>query len=231
MPDRGSSAFPAVTLVVTTHERPTWLEQSLRSLLVTADNARAGVRILVIDDASRDPATGEVAKRLGVEYVHLPVNVGLARARAYAMAQADGDYVAFCDDDDVFRPDWLPLALEKAQTGYDVVGSSYVETDADLVPLRTHHLLTTTFADLLAGHVWTNDSSLIRMSALDGVSLRPERETAMMMTLWLDLAARGARFAVVPKPTWYRRLHASNMSAGIGGRDALLRRQAIAEHL
>lgn len=214
-----------VTIVLVTHDRPQWLLETLRSLVTTAARSAATVRILVVDDSSTD-AAHRIAYELGVEYLHLPANHGYAAARVIGVQHATGDYLAFFDDDDVAMPDWLPAHLAKAEEGFDVVAGSYIETDANLRRLRTHILETGTLEGLRAGRCPVNDFALIRRSALLGVRWRPDLNTAMMLSLWLSLAAKGARFATVAKPTWYRRLHDANMSARTA--DADLRAQAIA---
>lgn len=221
--------LPEVTVVVATYDRSRWLAEALRSLLESADEAKATVRILVVDDGSPGAAAKLTARRFGVEYVRLPENRGFGAARLAGVERSTGDYLAFFDDDDVAMKSWLPMHLDKIEQGFDVVVGSYIETDAELVRLRTHVLEPATFEGLLAGRVPVNDGALIRRSILEGVTWHPERGTVLMLSLWLELAARGARFTTVARPTWYRRLHDANMSSGIGELDARLRLEAIAE--
>lgn len=220
----------AITVIVATHNRPYWLSHSLSSLRASAARTDAMVRVLVIDDASPTDDARRIARQSGAEYLRLPENVGLAAARVIGVERATGDYLAFFDDDDVAMPQWLPSHLATAEQGFDVVAGSYIETDARLVRLRTHVLETASLDGLLAGRNPVNDFALVRRSALDGIRWHPERGTAVMFSLWLSLAARGARFTTVAKPTWYRRLHDANMSSGIGEQDARFRAEAIAEH-
>ncbi len=189
-----------VTIIVTTIRRP-WLSECLASV-------PQGVNLTVVDD-------GEL-------------RLGYARARLHGLVGVTTPYVAFLDDDDVLLPNWLPLHLAAIQNA-DVVAGSYIETAADLRPLRTHILQTPTLADFRNRHCPVNDGALIRRSVLENVTWHPERDTVMMFSLWLELAVRGARFRVVNEPTWLHRLHGANMSAKIGRRDAKWRREAIAE--
>ena len=77
-----------------------------------------------------------------------------------------------------------------------------------------------------------NDGSLVRRDAVE--RLRPERERAMLLTLWLELASAGKSFSTITEPTWLYRRHAGNISTFlVSQRDARfyeLRRQAIAEY-
>ena len=155
--------------------------------------------------------------------------VGYAQARLAGLHAVTTEFVAFLDDDDRLMPSWLQRSLAVMQD-CDVAAASYIETNAEMERLRTHILPPATLDDLRVGVCPVNDGALIRMSVLDGVRFRPDRDTAMMFSLWLDLAAKGARFGVVGEPVWYRRLHDSNMSSTVGDVDAAWRAQAVAEH-
>lgn len=185
----------SVGIVVTTFERPEWLRDCLASI-------PAECQVVVVDDAVR---------REGFTY-----------ARMRGLEQLDTEYVAFFDDDDVMLPNWLPEHLE-AMAGYDVVAGSYIETDADLVPLRKHFLPPATLADFERGHCPVNDGALIRRSVLDGITWHPELDKVMMFRLWSDLLRAGARFTSTTTPSWLRRLHDGNMSAHLGDMDPVLR--------
>lgn len=205
------------TIILTTHDRPQWFEQARASAVAQ------GCRLIVVDDAS-EPEYANAD-------IRFPARVGFARARVAAVAHVDTPFVAFLDDDDVLCDDWLARSLEVMAEGYDVVAASYVDTDAELRRLRTHSLPVPTMRDLMAGYNPVNDFALIRRSVLEGVTWHPERESALMFSLWLDLLAKGARFAVVPdRWLWQRRLHGRNMSISLGAKDAAWRAEAIAEH-
>ena len=202
------------TIVIATQSRPDWFQEARASALAQ------GCYVIVVDDAGSGYAKGDVV---------FEEPVGYARARLAGLALVETEFVAFLDDDDVLMPSWLQRSRAVMQD-CDVVAASYIEADADLVRLRTHVLQPATFDDLRAGVCHVNDGALIRMAVLDGVKWRPDRDTAMMFSLWLDLAARVARFGSVPEPVWYRRLHDSNMSATTGEADARWRQEAIADH-
>ena len=70
----------------------------------------------------------------------------------------------------------------------------------------------------------------MRREAVGDLKLRPERKRAVMMTFWLAMAAKGAKFGVVKQPTWLYRRHDGNLSNGRSDYDNELRRQAMAEY-
>lgn len=219
-----------VTIVVATHDRPAYLEVELQSILASAATVKATTRVLVVDDASATMAAREIAKRLGVDYVRLPENVGVARTLLAGFERVDSTYYALWGDDDFFLPNWFALHLERIEQGFDVVSGSYLRTDAELNRTKGIILAPVTLRDLRGGRVSANDGSLVRRAAVDGIAFRPERERAMMMTFWLAMASAGRRFSTITEPTWLYRRHDGNMSRTLSPHDLRLRRQAMAEY-
>lgn len=223
-----------VTIVVATYNRPAFLEVELHSILASAATVRGrgrGVRVLVVDDCSPTDAARHVVARAGagVDYVRLPENRGVAGALFAGFELVDTRYYALWGDDDFMLPRWFQLHLERIEQGFDVVAGSYWLTDGELLPKQLKVLPPATLADLLANRVTANDGSLVRRSALDGIAWRPDRGRAMVMSMWLALAAAGRRFTAIDEPTWLYRRHAGNISRGRDAEFAASRLEAIAE--
>lgn len=189
-----------VTFVVTTYKRPEWLRECL-------DSIPRDAHVIVVDDALE--------------------HTGYAKARMRGLAQVSSEFVAFLDDDDVLLPEWLPEHLRLMDQA-DVVAGSYFETDADLSHRLPVILEPPTIADFVARTCPVNDGALIRRSVLSRITWHPERDTAMMFSLWHDLLLAGVRFAATPGPTWLHRLHGANMSAHLTKQDARWRAVAVA---
>ena len=88
------------------HNRPEQLERAARSVL---DQHGIPVELIIVDDASTD-TTPDVVARLAEEpavtVLRNEVSTGPSGARNRGIEKANGDYLAFCDDDD----EWLPGA-------------------------------------------------------------------------------------------------------------------------
>lgn len=81
-----------LTVVIPVRDRPAQLARALASL--------PGLRCLVVDDASDDPAAvASVALAAGAEVLPLTVNVGPAGARNSGLRRVGTPYVAFVDSD------------------------------------------------------------------------------------------------------------------------------------
>ena len=223
---------PDVSIIVATYDRPAMLETELHSILAAAATVRERVQVLVVDDASPTMAAWAICKRLGVDYLRRPENGGVAMTLADGFRESRGAMTSFWGDDDFMLPIWFERHLEAIREA-DVVSSSYWFADAELQPTSRWTLPVGRLEDLLEDRVTVNDGALCRREVIEAVGLRPERERAMMLTLWLALAKAGVRFATVDEPTWLYRRHAGNMSGRLPLRPdehfVALRREAIAE--
>lgn len=103
---------PAVSVVIPTRDRASYLEVALGSLLAQKD--AGDHELVVIDDGSQD-ATAEVARRGGVRCVRLSPARGLNAARNAGIAATSGELVAFLDDDVRVPPGWVRALREGAQ--------------------------------------------------------------------------------------------------------------------
>ncbi|WP_369053499.1 glycosyltransferase [Kineococcus terrestris] len=118
------AAVPAdrrVTVAVCTRQRPRELERCLTSL---TSLTYADLEVLVVDNAPRDDSTREVVQRVArvdprVRYVREPAP-GLSRARNRALREAEGDVLAFTDDDCRVDPLWVDALVRGFQRREDV---------------------------------------------------------------------------------------------------------------
>lgn len=101
-------AWPPVSVVVATRDRPVLLERAVRSIL--GQSYAGQVECVVVFDQS-DPAALSIDVPAGRQLRYV-VNVrtpGLAGARNTGITSSDGALIAFCDDDDEWDADKLQL--------------------------------------------------------------------------------------------------------------------------
>jgi len=116
----------SITIVIPTHQRAELLARTLESLshLIIPPDCRT--ELLVIANACTD-ATEQIVQEstpnlpMKVRFIDDPVS-GLSRARNRAVQEANGDILAFFDDDVWVYPDWLANLL-----------SDMDETEADIM--------------------------------------------------------------------------------------------------
>jgi glycosyltransferase involved in cell wall biosynthesis len=93
-----------VSVAICTRERPAELARCLTSVLASSE---APYEIIVVDNAPSSGSTREVVNQFaGVRYQCEPQQ-GLSAARNTALAVANGDVVAFADDDVTVHSDWV----------------------------------------------------------------------------------------------------------------------------
>lgn len=96
-----------ISVVITTYNRPDYLAQSLASVL---KQSLLPLQIVVVDDGSGCDYQYVIkaTEFANLVYVKLPNKMGANAARNYGVSKANGDIVAFLDDDDI----WLPHFIE-----------------------------------------------------------------------------------------------------------------------
>lgn len=92
--------------------------------------------VVIVDDCSKDNTKEIVEKYMAddprIKYHCLEVNSGAAVARTVAMEKADGEYMAFCDSDDLWMPDKLERQLAfMNENGYAFSCTAYEQIDED----------------------------------------------------------------------------------------------------
>lgn len=114
----------SVSVIMPVYNAAAHLEAAVQSVL---RQTLQDLELILVDDGSTDGSAAlcdaAAAADPRVRVVH-QANGGICAARNRGLELAAGEYVSFCDDDDVFLPDFLATALGAAQ-----------EKDADLVRL------------------------------------------------------------------------------------------------
>lgn len=147
-----------VSVVIPTYNRAALIAAAIDSVL---GQTQPPAEIIVVDDGSTDDTAARVAVYGDrVRYLRIP-NQGVATARNVGMAACSGDYIAWLDSDDEYRPFKLALQAQVLDARPDV-GFVYSELsgfDADGFAeewhLRNYHQSAyrgVEYADLFAEH-------------------------------------------------------------------------------
>jgi GT2 family glycosyltransferase len=115
---------PFFSIIIPTYARPRQLAVCLQSL-TRLDYPRDRFEVIVVDDGSEIPPEDVVAPfRSQIEVMLLTqANAGPAAARNTGAARAQGEFLAFTDDDCAPAPDWLQtLAARFAVTPDHLIG-------------------------------------------------------------------------------------------------------------
>jgi hypothetical protein len=111
--------IPLVSVIIPTRNRPHLLPRTLESVL---KQSTENLEVIVVDDGSTD-SNGAVAAAVDprVSVLRNPEPTGVSAARNRGIAAARGEWIAFCDDDDL----WAPNKLREQLTAADRAGANW----------------------------------------------------------------------------------------------------------
>lgn len=200
-----------VSVVVPTYDRPEMLADALESVV---DQRYEPVELVVVDDGSPTPMEPVVAEAappdLAWRCLRHDDNRGANAARNTGIEAADGDVLAFLDDDDRWHPEKLPAqvdALREAgdDVGVVLTGQQVVDGDETTVT-RLPDVGEDATTDLLTDGVGGPFSTIVvRRSVVDRAGLPDERLPAWQDREWLIRLSCHSDFASVQRPLVVRR--------------------------
>jgi len=190
--------LPKVSVIVTTYNRAHMVTETIDSIL---NQTFKDFELIVVDNESTDE-TEEVIQSFTderVRYFKHQNNGVVAVNRNYGVRKAEGQYVAFCDDDDLWIPEKLERQLQEFEKDSQI---GLVCTNAINFDRRGEHgkRLRTALKDsdlTFESLVWKNSiigsSVLVKRQVIDDVGLMdesPEIFTAEDRELWIRVAKR-----------------------------------------
>lgn len=196
-PDQPGQSWPGVSVVVATRNRPELLRKAVTSIL--GQSYPGELECLVVFDQSEPappPARVPAGRQLRVlANIRKP---GLAGARNAGIMAAAGTVIAFCDDDDTWRPDKLlrqVRLLNTSAAGFVACGVQICYSDHAVIRLPP---ALTGFDQLVRDRMTALHPStfVIRRSALDEIGLVDEQIPGSYGEDY-DLLLRAARRAPV----------------------------------
>lgn len=210
-----------------------YLREAIRSVLAQSFTDH---EIIVVDDASTDRTDALVQSFPQVRYVRHASNTGQAAARNTGAQLAQGPFLAFLDQDDLWEPEFLEQTLAILEPaaeaalvhcdGYQVnERNEILEYDAAM----KHHASITQL--LRGGHDAATSGSLFRKRWFDAVGGYDAN-----LSIWedIDLAIRlyqPQRFIHLAQPMYRHRLYGHNASRDIPSLRALEgRRRFLDKH-
>jgi hypothetical protein len=224
-----------VSVILPTRNRAESLPRAAASVL---DQNIAALELVIVDDASTD-STVDVLDRLSardprVRVVHNDTALGPCEARNRGLVVAEGDLVAFCDDDDA----WVP------GVGADLV--SFLEDHRDFGGVSCWHVVTHgpgTRRALFRGPLhygaqhllWQNFVALpfamLRREALSfDIRFDPALPTGEDWDLWLRCAQQRP-FCTLPRAGYLYAQHGGDRVTRTASAQVEGRRNFVAKHL
>lgn len=199
-----------ISVVVPTRDRPDYLRQALAS--IRAHETLEFTFEILVGDNGADPRTRDVAAEFGA--VHLPVaTAGAGAARNAGLAIAQGDYIAFLDDDDVWLDTHIRphLALLDSDPNIEGVMAQVVAVDDGLRvldepwPIRAPREGDELVQSMLSGYYPQIGATIVRASVRDEVGLFDERLLGDQDWDWQLRVARRRKLVYTAVPCVYFR--------------------------
>jgi len=110
-----------VTVIIPVFNRPQMLLRAVRSVLAQVE---AEFELIVVNDGSTESlkATKEIVLAAGHQWIDMPEQLGVSAARNLGVAASSGDWIAFLDSDDEWKPAKLhsQLAFHQDHPEYQI---------------------------------------------------------------------------------------------------------------
>jgi len=205
-----------ISVVIPTYNYAHYLAYALDSVLT---QTRPPDEIIVVDDGSTDNTRDVLARyEHRIRYVYQP-NAGLSAARNTGTKLATGDWVAYLDSDDAWKPDKLLKQEEAVSRNPEAIlvytGFWYLNPDGSFSEGATTLAPDRLWPSLRARNpIIASTSMAQRAAVLDAGGFNETLTSCEDWDLWVRLKVRG-QFAVVPERVTIYRLTPQSMSTNV----------------
>lgn len=216
---------PLVSVIITTYNRETYLEQALESV---AKQTYPNIEMVVVDDGSQIRYAEPICGSYTNCHYHYKENGGVSSARNFGVAQASGSFIAFLDDDDLWKEDKIEKQVQLLldHPGIDLIHSAAVvvnqnnEPTGDIIGAsisKAHKRSGYVFWNALA--VWTVKAStpLIRKSIFRDTFFFDERLKAGEDSDFYQRVFYKHKIRYMEEPTTFYRVYESDQRLSMQG--------------
>lgn len=144
-----------VSVIIPTYKREfSVLNRALNSVL---NQTHLNLEIIIVDDFPKTPEQNTILKEINklndsrIKYIEHEVNKGACAARNTGIMNANGEYIAFLDDDD----EWLPEKVKLQLASFDDEEVGLVYTDSYTIKEISHKSRVSVRSHPVEGWVFT----------------------------------------------------------------------------
>lgn len=125
-----------VSIILPTYNRASMVMESIRSVL---EQSYSNFELIIVDDGSEDETGALVASIPDprIQYHYLPHTGYTSRLKNFALQRATGEYIAFIDSDDMWKPGKLErqiaLLNENPSIGFSITDVTTFKADTILI--------------------------------------------------------------------------------------------------
>jgi len=214
------SSIPVISVVIPTYNRANDLKRALKSVQV---QTFTNWEVLIVDNHSVDNTDQVVSdfndSRIKLFKIHN--NGVIAASRNVGIREASGEYIAFLDSDDWWKPEKLRLCLDALNAGADIVYHDlFLVKKSDQrffwKKVTTRGLTRPVFDNLLTNGNCINNSSVvvkkILLTSIGGVSEDYDLIATEDYDCWLRIAKLTDKFTRIPNSLGYYWAGGGNIS-------------------
>ena len=205
-----------VSIIMPTYNCGKFIEETIASIQAQTYQTW---EIIIVDDCSKDN-TKEIVEALvlkdcRIKYYCLEINSGAAIARTTSMKLSQGEYMAFCDSDDLWFPEKLEKQLKFMQdNNYSFSCTSYEQIDEQSKSLgRIINTITKTDYNRLLLDCPVGNSSVMynvsKMGKFEVPNIRKRNDDA----LWLEMLKKEKYIWGMPDTLMKYRIRQNSISS------------------
>ncbi|MDY0073460.1 MAG: glycosyltransferase [Thauera sp.] len=210
---------PLVSIIIPVYNHAAYIEQCIRSALT---QCWSQLEVIVVDDASPDPAVADILARLATEprlkLIRHAHNQGISAAQNTALIAARGEIIAFLDCDDYLESDAIRRCMAHWQADTVYAHSGRINEDEsgreinriNFVELPRQNYFAENLHAMYATHL-----KLIRRDVFAQLGLfDPRFDSAQDYEMLMRIAFHypSASFVHVPDFVYHHRIHAQQAS-------------------
>lgn len=197
-----------VSVIVRTYNREFYLDQALDRV---KKQSFKDFEIIIVDDGSTD-GTRKIIDKYEIAKVVSLNRQGRVAALNAGLRRADGELIAFLDDDDLWHEHMLNKCVDTLQREcVDIVWTNYGYFKwyiTDKLYKHTRHIYKTVMPGILTGNFIPMDAAMIKKDWIIKVGGFDERlSTNEDWDMWLRLAYTGAKFFFIDEVLTFIRVH------------------------
>ncbi|MDR2427259.1 MAG: glycosyltransferase family 2 protein [Endomicrobium sp.] len=208
------TALPLVSIVIAAYNGQIFLRKQLDSLL---SQTYENIEIIACDDCSIDSTLSILKSYPSVIILQNEQNIGFVKTFEKVISEAKGDYIALCDQDDIWLPEKIETLVKEIGDTVLIHSDAYLIDDNDNIMSNTStskvkkFLQNTTFADYLRTNSVTGCSVMLKKELLRYALPFPQH--TQYHDWWLAIcAAKVGKIKYLDIPLFKYRMHSSNAS-------------------
>lgn len=201
-----------VSIIVPAYKADNYLKECLDSL---SNQTYPSIEVIVVYE-EHDLATKFILKEYEnddrFKLISEEKNLGAAHTRNLAIKYSTGEYIAFCDADDTFRPEKIEEQMKLMDDEFGLIYSDFslIDNTGNLVDnIKTPEW---NFDKWIHSWYICFSTVLVKREFLEAVGLLDENLTSNEDFDLLIKLSKQTNFKRTPKLLAYRRIHSSNMS-------------------